>query len=207
MPSAGYLMIKGAVPGSKGGFVLVKDAAKRAAPEGLPFPAAVRGAPAQRPKRRQENRHEETRRAQSRQSGGRRYRARRRGVRVADPARHPRPRRQLAARQAPRRHAQGQGHQRYSGHDQKALQAKGHRPRPPGQPALAAVSRRRPDLRSGRAQPRLRPAKEGAPARPEDRAVGETGEGKLVVIDAARSDEAKTKALRPGSRRLAGIRC
>jgi len=41
----GVLMIKGAVPGSKGGFVLVKDAAKRAAPEGLPFPAAVRGAP------------------------------------------------------------------------------------------------------------------------------------------------------------------
>jgi large subunit ribosomal protein L3 len=41
----GVLMIKGAVPGSKGGFVLVKDAAKRAAPEGLPFPAAVRGGP------------------------------------------------------------------------------------------------------------------------------------------------------------------
>jgi len=41
----GVLMIKGAVPGSKGGFVLVKDAAKRTAPEGLPFPAAVRGAP------------------------------------------------------------------------------------------------------------------------------------------------------------------
>ena len=39
----GMLMVKGAVPGSKGGFVLVKDAAKRAAPEGLPFPAAVRG--------------------------------------------------------------------------------------------------------------------------------------------------------------------
>src|SRR5271169_1038865 len=41
----GVLMIKGAVPGSKGGYVLVKDAAKRAAPEGLPFPAAVRGGP------------------------------------------------------------------------------------------------------------------------------------------------------------------
>lgn len=41
----GVLMIKGAVPGSKGGFVLVKDAAKRTAPEGLPFPAAVRGVP------------------------------------------------------------------------------------------------------------------------------------------------------------------
>jgi large subunit ribosomal protein L3 len=42
----GVLMIKGAVPGSKGGFVLVKDAAKRKPPDGLPFPAATRGAQA-----------------------------------------------------------------------------------------------------------------------------------------------------------------
>jgi large subunit ribosomal protein L3 len=41
----GLLMVKGAVPGAKGGFVLVKDAVKRKAPEGLPFPAAVRSAP------------------------------------------------------------------------------------------------------------------------------------------------------------------
>jgi large subunit ribosomal protein L3 len=36
------LMIKGSVPGSPGGYVLVKDAVKRKAPEGLPFPAALR---------------------------------------------------------------------------------------------------------------------------------------------------------------------
>ena len=42
----GVLMIKGAVPGSKGGLVMVKDAAKRRMPDGLPFPAALRGAPA-----------------------------------------------------------------------------------------------------------------------------------------------------------------
>jgi large subunit ribosomal protein L3 len=41
----GVLMIKGSVPGSPGGFVLVKDAAKRRAPEGLPFPAALRQSP------------------------------------------------------------------------------------------------------------------------------------------------------------------
>ena len=41
----GVLMIKGSVPGSPGGYVLVKDAAKRKAPDGLPFPAALRGAP------------------------------------------------------------------------------------------------------------------------------------------------------------------
>jgi large subunit ribosomal protein L3 len=42
----GVLMIKGSVPGSPGGFVLVKDAVKRKAPEGLPFPAALRDKPA-----------------------------------------------------------------------------------------------------------------------------------------------------------------
>ena len=42
----GVLMIKGAVPGSTGGYVLVKDAAKCKAPDSLPFPAAVREMPA-----------------------------------------------------------------------------------------------------------------------------------------------------------------
>src|SRR5437773_10157726 len=42
-PERGVLMIMGAVPGSEGGWVLIKDAAKRKAPEGLPFPAALRG--------------------------------------------------------------------------------------------------------------------------------------------------------------------
>ncbi len=41
----GVLMLRGAVPGSKGGYVLVKDAAKRKPPDGLPFPAALRQAP------------------------------------------------------------------------------------------------------------------------------------------------------------------
>jgi len=39
----GILMIRGAVPGSAGGWVLVKDAIKRKAPDGLPFPAGLRG--------------------------------------------------------------------------------------------------------------------------------------------------------------------
>ena len=42
----GLLMIKGAVPGSKGGWVTIKDAVKKAAPSGLPLPAAVRMAAA-----------------------------------------------------------------------------------------------------------------------------------------------------------------
>jgi large subunit ribosomal protein L3 len=40
----GLIMIEGAVPGAEGGYVLVKDAAKRAAPKDVPFPAALRAA-------------------------------------------------------------------------------------------------------------------------------------------------------------------
>jgi large subunit ribosomal protein L3 len=39
----GLILIKGAVPGARQGWVLVSDAVKRAAPDGLPFPAAVKG--------------------------------------------------------------------------------------------------------------------------------------------------------------------
>jgi large subunit ribosomal protein L3 len=39
----GLIMVEGAVPGADGGYVLVKDAVKRKAPKGLPFPAALRG--------------------------------------------------------------------------------------------------------------------------------------------------------------------
>lgn len=46
----GVLMVKGSVPGSPGGYVLVKDAVKRKAPVELPFPAALReGAAAEGP--------------------------------------------------------------------------------------------------------------------------------------------------------------
>lgn len=42
-PARGVLMLKGSVPGSEGGWVLIRDAVKRAAPADLPFPAALRG--------------------------------------------------------------------------------------------------------------------------------------------------------------------
>src|SRR4029077_5203491 len=37
-PARGVLMLRGAVPGSEGGWVLIRDAVKRAAPADLPFP-------------------------------------------------------------------------------------------------------------------------------------------------------------------------
>ena len=42
----GLVFIKGAVPGSKGGWVTIKDAVKKAAPADLPLPAAIKTAEA-----------------------------------------------------------------------------------------------------------------------------------------------------------------
>ena len=38
----GLVLVRGAVPGAEGGWVLVRDAVKRKLPEGVPFPGAVR---------------------------------------------------------------------------------------------------------------------------------------------------------------------
>ncbi len=38
----GLIMVKGAVPGSKGGWVTIKDAVKKKLPDGVPFPAALK---------------------------------------------------------------------------------------------------------------------------------------------------------------------
>src|SRR5579864_4882580 len=51
----GILLIKGAVPGSEKGWVLVKDAVKRKSPDGLPFPAALRGAAGAAPEAAEES--------------------------------------------------------------------------------------------------------------------------------------------------------
>ncbi|KPA20829.1 50S ribosomal protein L3 [Shimia sp. SK013] len=45
----GLLFIKGAVPGPKSGWVSVKDAVKKKAPEGLPFPAGLKSAATEAP--------------------------------------------------------------------------------------------------------------------------------------------------------------
>src|SRR6476469_9773140 len=48
-PERGVLMIKGAVPGSKGGYVLVRDAIKRERPADAPYPAGLVAAGAETP--------------------------------------------------------------------------------------------------------------------------------------------------------------
>ena len=45
----GLILVKGSIPGSKGGWVLVRDAVKKTAPEGLPFPAALLGGAVEAP--------------------------------------------------------------------------------------------------------------------------------------------------------------
>ena len=40
----GLILVKGGIPGSKEGWVLISDSVKKAAPEGLPMPAAFRTA-------------------------------------------------------------------------------------------------------------------------------------------------------------------
>ncbi len=42
----GLIMVKGAVPGSKGGWVTIKDAVKKKLPDGVPFPAAIKASEA-----------------------------------------------------------------------------------------------------------------------------------------------------------------
>jgi large subunit ribosomal protein L3 len=41
-PEQGLILVRGAVPGAKGGWLLVRDAVKKALPDGVPMPAAFR---------------------------------------------------------------------------------------------------------------------------------------------------------------------
>jgi len=49
-PERGLIMIRGAVPGAKGGWVLLRDAVKRSLPETVPKPGAFRKGAGEGPK-------------------------------------------------------------------------------------------------------------------------------------------------------------
>jgi large subunit ribosomal protein L3 len=42
-PERGLILVRGAVPGSKGSYVAIRDAAKRVRPDDVPYPAAILG--------------------------------------------------------------------------------------------------------------------------------------------------------------------
>jgi len=48
-PARGLILVRGAVPGSEGGWVLIRDAVKAGMPEGAPYPAAVKESTAEAP--------------------------------------------------------------------------------------------------------------------------------------------------------------
>ena len=74
----GLIMVKGAVPGSKGGWVTIKDAVKKATPDNVILPAALRSEAQEGPRGRDEGRRGSRRRrgrgrsAARRRTGGRR---------------------------------------------------------------------------------------------------------------------------------------
>ena len=164
----GLLMIRGAVPGSKGGYVLVRDAVKRARPDDAPYPAALHRSAGGGLSDADRNHH-------PRQDQRRQRRVAGRHLRRQAARRHHGARGALAVGEAPRRHAQHQGPERGVRHDEEAVPAEGHRQCAPGQPARAAVPQGRRGARAGAALARIQPEQEGAPARPDLGAVAEAG--------------------------------
>jgi large subunit ribosomal protein L3 len=59
-PERGLIMIRGAVPGAKGGWVLLRDAVKRSLPEAAPKPGAFRAAAGDQPKQAKPAKQQET---------------------------------------------------------------------------------------------------------------------------------------------------
>ena len=168
----GLIMIKGAVPGAEGSYV---EGARRGEEPGPRRRAQARAASAspargvaepprrlRPPKPPAKEPRREAQRRQPRRRRRRRHRALGRDLRPdRDPRRHPGALRDLAAGQAPRRHAQDQDPERSRSDRQEDVQAEGHRRRPSRLAQGRAVRGRRQGARPGQPQPRLRPAQEG----------------------------------------------
>ena len=183
----GLILVEGAVPGVKGGWITVRDAVKKKLPDGVPKPGKFKLAetaprrlrrrmPSRPPPRRRRARDMELKvtTLDGDEAGS---------VTLSDAIFGLDPRTdiihrcvvwQLAKRQ--RRHACGQEPRRHPPHRQENVPAEGHRLRPPRLGAGQSVPRRRPFVRPAGAQPRNRPAEKGAGARAQARALGQ-GQG------------------------------
>ena len=196
----GLILVQGAVPGSKGAWILVRDAVKIALPANAPKPAAIRAAAADASRSSGRTREPNNGSSRSPPSTARtpaRSTLSDDDLRPRAARRHPAPHGALAARQEAAGHAQGQGPRR----------SRPHRPRCTSRRAPAApvtASARAPQFRGGGkahgpvvAQPRARPAQEGPRARPASmRCRPRPRLEHLIVIDSLMLTDAKTKALR-----------
>ena len=149
----GVLMIKGSVPGSPGGYVLIKDAVKRKAPARAAVPGSFAGdAGRSRELAGRSLLMKLTVRNLDNQEVG--------DIDLADEVFGLPIRRDILARvvnwQLAKRRAgthKTKGISEIQGTTKKPYKQKGTGTRPPGQPALAAIPRRCGDLRPGRTQP------------------------------------------------------
>ena len=190
----GLLLVEGAVPGAKGGWITVRDAVKKKLPKEAPKPGKFRVSetaaeakseakpaeaaerpPQPPPRRRARNMDMKITTLEGKEAGS---------VSLSDAIFGLEPRSdivqrcvnwQLAKRQ--RGTHKTKDRRRDLAHRQEDVRAEGHRRRSSRLGARAAVPRRRSRLRSGGAQPRHRPAEEGARARAQARAVGQ-GQGR-----------------------------
>ena len=203
----GLMLIKGSVPGSENGWVLIKDAVKRKAPDGLPFPAALREAagdepppeaadaepprpPARRPRHEGDGAQLSTIRKSAISSWPRRCSACRCAATSwpasstgSSPSAAP-------ARTRPRASATSAARPR-SPTSRRA----------PGGRARAACARRNSAAARSSSGRSCAATNSGCRRRSGELGLktalsAKQAEGKLIVIDAARVDEAKTKALR-----------
>jgi large subunit ribosomal protein L3 len=167
----GLILIRGAVPGSKGGWILVRDAVKVPLPETRRSRLAVRAKKLPAPKGENNGYQDHHARRQGRRQ--RQLSDEIFGLEPREDILHRVVRWQLAKAAG---HAQGQGPRRDRAHRRQDVQAEGYGPRPSPFGSCSAVPRRRQGPRPEPRSHEHRPAEEGPRARPEARAVGQ-GQG------------------------------
>ncbi len=199
----GVILVRGAVPGAKGGWLLVRDAVKRALPKDAPMPAAIRAvakaesAPAASCAGRRSLMEIKVKTLAGKAAGTLTLSDAVFGLEPRADILHRMVRWQLAKRQAGTHKAKTRGEVKAT--SKKMYRQKGTGSARHGNKARAAVPRRRQGVRAGRARAHDRPAEEGARARSEACAFGE-GEGRRAdrrrrPEDEGREDQGSRRAV------------